>query len=103
MNTDLIRKLTFDLDDAEKLLKELTTEAEYLNLNHQDLISVCVPKVTRWIAVAENGGREAGWMTRLIRGREMILLGMKKAYAAMIEQQKERVQAIKEQIAQEAA
>lgn len=103
MNTELVRKLTVQLDEAEKLLIELKKEADSLHLNHQNPISVNVPGTNRWIGVAENGGREHGWMSKMIRGREMIMLGIKKAYMAMIEEQEEKVSTIKALIAQEAA
>lgn len=38
------------------------------------------------IDVAENGGRNAGWSAKMIRGREMIHLGALKALQSLIDQ-----------------
>jgi hypothetical protein len=103
MNTDLIRSLTKDLDLARKSLIALRAEAETLNLGHQGTISVCVPGATRAIVVAQDGGRSFGWQSRMVRGREMIMLGIKKAYAAMIESERAQIEVLKEAIAKEAA
>lgn len=99
MNTELIRKLTVDLDTAMKHAADLRREAGTLQLNHQEQIAVSVPGCHRIIHVAVNGGHGAGWMTRMVRGREMIMLGIKKAYAAMIEAADDRVAEIEAAIA----
>lgn len=103
MNTDRIRKMTIELDAAMKHAADLRREADTLRLNHQEQIAVSVPGCHRVIHVAVNGGRESGWMTRMVRGREMIMLGVKKAYAAMIEAADERVAEIEAAITREVA
>lgn len=103
MNTTRIRELTKMLDEARGAARQLRNEAEALNLNHQDVISVRIKDCARDIYVAVNGGREAGWMSQMVRGREMIMLGIKKAYTAMIEDADARVASIESEIRKEAA
>lgn len=101
MNNDCVRKILDEIVIAERLLAELKAEASTLNLGHQDPIAVSIPKKTRWLGVAENGGRENGWSARLVRGREMIMLGIKLAYAAMIEQQERYLSRLKKDLLEE--
>lgn len=62
--------------------------------NGQHGYSVTVNGVS--VAVAENGGRESGWASKLIRGREMIHLGAIKALQAVVDNHAHKVKQIEE-------
>lgn len=104
MNTSSIRDLLAARERAVKELQSLRNEAESFSLNgHQNAISVFIGGCQRCVDVAAIGGREVSWQSTLVRGREMILLGAKKAYAAMIERTEKELSAIDEQIRRETA
>lgn len=93
MNTENIRKLTELLDAEVASLARLKSQASLLTLNgHQESITVSVKdKVTLSVTAMDRG-----YAQRCIKGREMILLGIKKAMAAMIEEQEFAVEQAKQ-------
>lgn len=73
MNTKTIRELCDSLDKAEKALADAIAFRRALDCNgHQETISVSVGN--RRIELSTLG-RETGYASKLIRGREMIHLG----------------------------
>lgn len=98
MNTERIRKLTINRDLAAQLVSELREEASRLTLSgHQHEISVRVGRECRSISVTKID-THGNYSSRLVRGREMILLGVKKAYAVMIEAAEQRLAEIDAEI-----
>lgn len=99
MNTKAIRQMTELLDQRRKQIAELKHEASLLTLNcNQEEIRVSVGKSTRSIAVTAMG---RDYMHKMIRGREMILLGVKKVYAAIIEEFESDITELEKKIAEE--
>lgn len=98
MDTKAIRQWTEVLDKKRQQLDELKQEASLLTLSgNQDQIRVTVGTKGRSIAVSEMG---RDWAQHLIRGREMILLGVKKAYAAMIAEAEAEILEVERKIAE---
>jgi len=96
MDTNAISELCKKLEQEEKLLQELKKEASLLNLNgHQEQITVSFSGKTRAIAISDMA---RDYSQKVIRGREMILLGVKKAYLGIIDHQENVVVKIKEEI-----
>ncbi|AXE31590.1 hypothetical protein DK842_17800 [Chromobacterium phragmitis] len=101
MNTADICGLLKELDAARDELKKLKEEASLLSLSgHQNQISIQVGNSSRSLAIARIESRN-GYASTLVRGREMILLGVKKAYAALISTQAQRVRDLEESIQQQ--
>ena len=79
----------------------LRTQLSKMSLGgHQDDISISirVGGETINVAVSSNGGSKAGYSSVLIRGREMILLGAKKAVHERIVQLESEIQSINRHI-----
>lgn len=87
MSIDQLKKLCDQLESARKLLAEQEARLSACTLGHQQQITVNIEGLGA-VALTEFDHR---YMSRLIRGREMIMLGVKKALAAMVEAQAERV------------
>jgi hypothetical protein len=98
MNTEKIRALTTALDDEMAKLADLRKKAALLTLNgHQESITVTVNgKVSLGVTTMDRS-----YAQRCIRGREMILLGVKLAMSALIEDQEAVVKAARQAIADE--
>ncbi len=95
MNTEKIRDLTKVLDAEKAKLAALKAQASMLTLSgHQNQISVTIQDKVQLAVTA----MDRGWSQRCIRGREMILLGVKKAMAAMIEEQEFAVEKAKQDL-----
>lgn len=95
MNTEKIRDLTKVLDAEKAKLAALKAQASMLTLSgHQNQISVTIQDKVQLAVTA----MDRGWHQRCIRGREMILLGVKKAMAAMIEEQEFAVEKAKQDL-----
>lgn len=102
MNTERIRKLLVIRDEAAKDLAALRNEFSTLTLNgHQEEIIVFVGKGRRPVSVAKIGGSDVGYSSILLRGREMVLLGVKKAFAEMVKSAEERLAKIDSDISGE--
>ncbi|MTD32600.1 hypothetical protein [Paludibacterium denitrificans] len=92
MDIQATRKLLDQLQSERDELDRLVTEERTLTLDgHQDGISVRIGSDSRSIAVT---GMDKNYAQCVIRGREMILLGIKKVYRAAIEYQKAKIHAL---------
>lgn len=93
MTIDEIKDLCDRLQVERKRLKELTDFLSKCDLNgHQENITVSVSGVgSIGITYCDRSTRYA---SAVISGRQMILLGIKKALAAMVDEQDQRVMAI---------
>lgn len=99
MNTDLIRMLLADLDKAKTALETAKADLNLMSLSgHQTSISVHVGNRSYPLSFLN---RETGWMSKLIRGREMIMLGAKKGVMAEVEHLTDEVHAIERKLAGE--
>ena len=95
MNTENIRELTKQLDIEIARLTSLKKQFISLTLNgHQESITVTIKDKVQLAVTA----MDRGYAQRCIRGREMILLGVKKAMAAMIEEQEWVVEEAKQAV-----
>ena len=84
MNTNTIRLAADKLDTARKRLDDLRNERTLLNCGgHQSEISVSVGGVRRVVVAYQSC--QTGYTTKLIRGREMIMLGVIKAFDGWIQ------------------
>lgn len=94
------QKISSLLDKAYQLeveAQDLRTKLSKMSLGgHRDDISISirVGGETITLAVASNGGRESGYSAVLVRGREMILLGAKKAVHERIVQLESEIQSM---------
>ena len=90
MNTGNIRILCESLDKCRSELNSAKQFREGLNFNgHQEIARVILGKSSidvSWL------GRETGYMSKLISGRDMILLGMQKVANANIDYWEKKVQ-----------
>ena len=83
MDTIKIRHAADNLDTARKRLAVLQEERALLNCNgHQSEISVTVGTASR-VLVARMG-YDTGYIAKMIRGREMIALGVVKVFEGWI-------------------
>lgn len=99
MDIQVTKQLLDKLQSAQDELSKLLSEERVLTLDgHQDGISVNTGKGSRTISVTY---MDRSYSQRVIHGREMILLGIKKVYRAAIEDQKAKVHAIQLQIQEE--
>lgn len=86
------------VESWEKRLSELQKMYECCGLSgHQNSISVSVDKVGSFPITEIT--RESGYSAVLVRGREMILLGVKKALAQMIDEAEQNVRLAKRHLA----
>jgi hypothetical protein len=91
MNTKLIRSLSDDLDSARALLAKLKDELALIDMRKgQDCCSIsCAGRtlsVTAWT-------QDSYYMPRLVNGMEMVQLGLRKYWQAMIDSQADVVAA----------
>lgn len=99
MDITKLHKLLDMLEKEQNELSKLILESNSLNLNgNQDGISVRIATANRDIRVTE---MDRHYVQQVIRGREMILLGVKKVYHASIESQKKKIQSLKVEIQKE--
>lgn len=90
MNTQDIRLAADNLDTMRKRLAALKDERATLNCKgHQHEISVTVGTVRR--VMVASASYETGYTTRMIRGREMIALGVIKAFDGWIDEAEREV------------
>lgn len=89
MNTELIRSKSVEVDSARALLKKLNEELALIDMRRgQDCCAIsCAGRVLS--VTAFNGDRS--YMPRLRRGMEMVQLGLRKYWQAMIDSQQEVV------------
>lgn len=100
MDINKITILTSELEEAKNKLKQLQSARSQLNFGgHQNRAYAVVGDVKIEITTLE---RNTGWAAKLIRGQEMILLGMQKAFNARIDAQHERIAKIRDDISNEA-
>lgn len=85
MNTKLIRSRTEDLDSARALLAKLKDELALIDMRKgQDCCHIsCAGRVLALTAFTE----DRTYMPRLVRGMEMVQLGLRKYWQAMIDSQ----------------
>lgn len=97
MNTAVITDLCKQLDKARAHLEAAKAARAALNLNdHQETLRVVCGKASIEVSYLD---RDTSWRSTLIRGREMILLGMQKVANAEIDRCRAEVVRIKQQIA----
>jgi hypothetical protein len=91
MNTQSIVKLAETLDKARFDLSALEYEMSLLNLSgHQQTVHVRIGDKGRSFGLAEiDHGRN--YAAVAIRGTEMVMLGMKKLYAARVDSMKQHI------------
>jgi hypothetical protein len=98
MDTKKVADLLESLDKARSSLDKLEYEASLLNLNgHQRQISVRVGESQREICLTQLDYQRT-YASIAIRGTEMVMLGVKKLYAAWIDAQKQKVAALETSI-----
>ncbi len=98
MSIDELQALCVSLKAERTRLEELNVKLRACNLNgHQRQISVNISDLGN-VALTDCA-RDTGYRSQVIRGREMILLGVKKALAALVDQQAATVARIEQQIA----
>ena len=98
MKAEDIVGLCKNLEKENAVLIQLKTALGSCNLSgHQNAISVNIQGVGN-IDLTYND-RSTGWAERLIRGNEMIMLGVKKGLAWRVEKQLAIVKRIEDQIA----
>lgn len=102
MNIKRITDLSGKLDRARIDLDVMKKEAALLNLNgHQEIIRVGIGnKSSQTFSLAEIDHRHS-YAAVAIRGTEMVMLGVKKLYAARIDSMKEHIADIEALIKQE--
>ena len=99
MSIDDLKKLCDDLRSAKSALEALQVKLSACSLNgHQRNISVDITDLGG-LRLTECD-RNTGYTSRCIRGREMILLGVKKVISALVDEQKQRVTELERQIAE---
>lgn len=85
MNTKLIRSLSEDVDKARELLAKLKSELALIDMRRgQDCCLISCAGRTLSVT-AFNDDRT--YMPRLVRGMEMVQLGLRKYWQAMIDSQ----------------
>lgn len=95
MSIDELKKLCDRLEAERKTLAEHRKRLNRCNLDgHQEGISLNVRDLGT-VALSE---MDHCYAQRLIRGREMIMLGVKKALSAMVDAQADRVAALERAI-----
>lgn len=94
---EAIQKVVADLDLARVAHAKAMSDLEGVrSLCGQQGYSVFVNGIR--IDVAENGGRDAGWAAKMIRGREMIHLGALKALQSIIDQRAHALKLLETQL-----
>lgn len=97
MNIDEIKSLCDKLVKEREELVKLKTKLAMCNLSgHQNNVSVTIQGVGS-IYLTEVS-RDTGYAARLIRGREMIMLGVKKSLSYMVDQQSDVVKLLEDKI-----
>lgn len=97
MSIDELKALCDQLETARKLLAEHEKRLSLCQLSgHQEAISVSVGGIGS-VALTS---MDRGYMQRLIRGREMIMLGVKKCLAELVEAQRAKVRELESAIAE---
>lgn len=95
MKTDRISALVEELRKARTRLDSLRSERACLNLNgHQHTISVSVGVhggTAKSFTVAAPGGGEVSYRSVMVRGMEMVMLGIVKLYNGWISEAEDKV------------
>ena len=100
MNTKKMRDLLKNLDGCKNELETLKNEYARLNTNiHYNSVSMQVNGRELTLISTANSDNERGIA---VRGREMILLGVKKVYSEWIEIRERDIQRLKDRILKEA-
>lgn len=98
MNTDRIKHLCQELDTARTRLGAAVENRKALDLgSHQKALQVCIGDSR--ITVTE---LDTDYMSKCIRGREMILLGMQKVVNADVDYWKAKCASLRQQITEAA-
>ena len=98
MSIEELKKLCDCLAVERAELENLRKKLAACKLSgHQHDIGVSISGVGNTALTSMS--RETGWAARVISGREMILLGVKKVLAALVDDQAELVRKIEQQIA----
>jgi hypothetical protein len=96
MSIDELKKLCDKLDAERKTLSAHRSRLAMCDLSgHQRGITLNI----RDLGSIELSEMDRGYAERLIRGREMIMLGVKKALRAMVDAQAEKVATLERAIA----
>ena len=83
MDTRVIREMCAQLDEAKNQHAIAVESRKVLDFGgHQDVVKVVIGKTSIDVSYL---GRETGWASTVIRGREMIVLGMQKVANANVE------------------
>lgn len=94
MDTQKIVKLAEALDKARSGLESLEYEASLLNLSgHQQAVRVQIGERSRFFSLAEID-HQRSYAAVAIRGTEMVMLGVKKLYAARVDAMKQHIASI---------
>jgi hypothetical protein len=97
MDTQLIRELVADLDKNRGFLETAKADLGRMQLSgHQTSIYVMVGNHKYDLSYLD---RSTGYMSELIRGREMLMLGAKKAMRAEVERLAQEVTTIERDLA----
>lgn len=97
MDANELKVLLRSLESAQSNLHELETEYSLLNLTgHQQEIRISVGDTTRTLSLARFDN--ATYTAVAVRGTEMVMLGVKKLYAARIDEARQGVREIEEKI-----
>ncbi|MBU6488292.1 MAG: hypothetical protein KGQ57_10735 [Burkholderiales bacterium] len=94
MDTQKIAKLVAELDKARSDLDAIEYEVSLLNLSgHQQTIHVRIGEKGRSFSLAEID-HQCSYAAVAIRGTEMVMLGVKKLYAARVDAKKQHIKSI---------
>lgn len=94
MDTQKIVKLAEELAKSRSSLELLEYEASLLNLSgHQQTITVRIGDKSRSFILAEID-HQRSYAAVAIRGTEMVMLGVKKLYAARVDAMKQHIASI---------
>lgn len=98
MNTAVITDLCKQLDKARTRLHAAVEQRKALDLGgHQKTLTVCIGDSRVTVTECD---RDTGYMSKCIRGREMILLGMQKVINAEVDYWKAKCASLRQQIAE---
>ena len=98
MNHLRINELSGRIEKAIAELEKLQAEAANIKCNGQNTVAVSCQGRAIWVVLAD---RDSGYMAQQVRGMEMILLGLKKYWAGLIDVAQQDLAALREELRKE--
>ena len=99
MNHLRINELTGLITKKIAELGKLRDEAANIKGNAQNTVAVSCQGRAIWVVLAD---RDSGYMAQQVRGMEMILLGLKKYWAGLIDTAEMELASLREELRREA-